>query len=320
MNLPTRDAGSSLRLKNGGEVIFVSTWRRHAAMTVLLASATFLGRGYAGEPKVVLLWPNGAPGAMGKEPADQPRLTITLPEPAKRNGTAVVICPGGGYGHLAIDHEGKQIAQWLVEHGIAAFMLEYRIAPRYHHPAPISDAQRAIRWVRANAKEFGVDPSRVGIWGFSAGGHLASTAATHFDDGNPKSADPVDRQGCRPDFAILCYPVITLKEPFAHMGSRRNLLGDSPDPALLESLCNETQVTEKTPPTFLMHTTEDKPVPPENSVLFYSALRKAGVPAELHLYEKGPHGVGLAPNDPILSSWPDRLADWLRLHGKLTKM
>lgn len=295
--------------------------RKNWTMVVtVLASMVYASGGFALESKVVLLWPQGAPGAKGTEAADQPRLTIMLPEPSKRKGTAVVICPGGGYGHLAVDHEGKQIADWLVARGISAFMLEYRIAPKYQHPAPLTDAQRALRWVRAHAKEYGVDPKRVGIWGFSAGGHLASTAATHFDGGDSQSEDPVDRESCRPDFAILCYPVITLKPPFAHMGSRKNLLGDSPSAELLESLCNETQVTSETPPTFLMHTTEDKAVPPENSILFYSALRKAGVPAELHLYEKGPHGVGLAPNDPILSSWPDRLADWLTLHGNMTDL
>lgn len=274
------------------------------------------------ERKIVLLWPEdpGAPGAKGNTPADRPTLTITLPTGAGKNRSAVVICPGGGYGNLAVLHEGAQIADWLKERGICAFMLRYRHAPGYQHPIPLGDAARAVRWVRAHAEEYGVAKDRIGIWGFSAGGHLASTLATHFDEGNPEAGDPIDRQSCRPDFAILCYPVITLKEPFVHRGSRRNLLGESADPALVESLSNETQVTERTPPTFLMHTWEDSPVPPENSILFYSALRKAKVPAELHIYEKGPHGVGLAQKDPVLSSWPERLADWLRLHGILTEM
>jgi acetyl esterase/lipase len=202
---------------------------------------------------------------------------------------------------------------------VAAFVLKYRLGPRYHHPAPLQDAQRALRTVRARAKEWNVDPGRVGIWGFSAGGHLASTAATHFDDGNADAADPIDKVGCRPDFAILCYPVITLKPPYAHAGSRKNLLGDKPDPKLLDSLCNETQVTAKTPPTFLFHTNEDSGVPPENSILFYLALRKNKVPAELHVYEKGRHGVGLASGDPILKTWPDRLDGWLRTRGLLKK-
>jgi acetyl esterase/lipase len=277
------------------------------------------------EPKVELLWPQGTPGAVGTEDRDKPTLTIYLPPVAKATGTAVVVCPGGGYGALAVDHEGKSIADWLNEHGVAAFVLKYRLGPRYHHPAPLQDAQRALRIVRARAKEWGVDPKKVGIWGFSAGGHLASTAATHFDDGKSDAADPIERVSCRPDFAILGYPVITLDGPYAHRGSRRNLLGDNPDPKLVESLCNDKQVTPQTPPTFLFHTNEDTGVPPENSILFYLALRKAKVPAELHIYEKGRHGVGLAdgknraPNDPVLTTWKERLADWLKGRGLLDK-
>ena len=219
----------------------------------------------------------------------------------------MVVCPGGGYGHLAIDHEGEQIARWLNSFGVAGFVLKYRIAPRYHHPAPLQDAQRAIRMVRSRTSEFGVMPDRVGIWGFSAGGHLAATAATHFD------------AATRPDFAILAYPVISFTTPYTHKGSLRNLLGDNPDPRLVESLSNELQVTSQTPPTFLFHTNADTGVPPENSVLFYLALRKAGVPAEMHIYQNGPHGVGLAPADLVLSSWSRRLADWMGERGLLRK-
>ena len=218
----------------------------------------------------------------------------------------MVVCPGGGYAHLAIDHEGKQIADWLTAHGIAAFVLQYRLGPRYHHPAPIDDAHQAIRYVRGHAAEFRIAPDRLGIWGFSAGGHLAATAATHFD------------AGTRPDFLILCYPVITLAPPYAHQGSRKNLLGDPADPKLVANLSNETQVTAKTPPTFLFLTDGDQAVPAENSVLFYLALRKAGVPAELHIYERGKHGVGLAQEDPVLSTWPARLQDWLKLRGYIS--
>jgi acetyl esterase/lipase len=271
------------------------------------------------EPKVELLWPHGAPGAIGSEPADQPTLTIFLPAAEKANGTAVVICPGGGYGALAVDHEGKQVAEWLNNLGVTAFMLKYRIAPRYRHPAPLQDAQRAIRTVRARASEWNVDPHRVGIWGFSAGGHLASTAGTHYDEGKAGTEDPIERVSCRPDFMILCYPVITLNPPYAHRGSRDNLLGKEADPKLVESLCNDSQVTAKTPPTFLFHTAADTGVPPENSVLFFLALRKAGVPAELHIYENGRHGVGLATQDPVLRTWPDRLAVWMKGHGLLQK-
>jgi acetyl esterase/lipase len=256
---------------------------------------------------------------VGQEEGDKPTLTIFQPPADKANGAAVVICPGGGYQWLAVDHEGKQIGDWLTAHGVTAFMLKYRIAPRYHHPAPLQDAQRALRTVRARAREWNVDPQRIGIWGFSAGGHLASTAGTHFDSGKPDAADPIERVSCRPDFLILCYPVISLEPPYAHMGSRRNLLGNEPDPKLVESLSNHTQVTAKTPPTFLFHTNGDAGVVPENSVLFYLALRKAGVPAELHIYGKGPHGVGLAQKDPVLSSWPERLAAWLNSNGFLGK-
>lgn len=268
---------------------------------------------------VELLWPDGAPGAVGMEDRDKPSITIWLPGAEVRNGAAVVVCPGGGYGGLANDHEGKQVAEWLNKKGVAAFVLKYRLGPRYHHPAPLQDAQRAMRTVRARAKEWNVDPKRVGIWGFSAGGHLASTAGTHFDDGMEGAKDAIDRVSCRPDFMILAYPVITLEPPYTHGGSRKNLLGDSPDPKLVESLCNQKQVTARTPPTFLFHTAEDKAVPIQNSEMFHDALKKAGVPCELVTYEKGVHGVGLAQKDPILSKWPDRLADWLEKQGVLKK-
>lgn len=273
----------------------------------------------AAEPQTVLLWPEGAPGAVGNEEADRPSLTIYLPPAERAVPTGVVVCPGGGYAKLAMDHEGRQVAEWLNSLGVAAFVLKYRLGPRYRHPAPLNDAKRAIRMVRSRAAEFRVAPDRIGVWGFSAGGHLASTLATHFDGGDPAAADPVERASCRPDFAILAYPVISLTTEFVHKGSRRNLLGEDPDPALLESLSSEKQVTPRTPPTFLFHTDEDKGVPAENSVLFYLALRKAGVPAELHIYERGRHGVGLAPDDPVLSSWPGRLADWLRVRGLLSR-
>jgi acetyl esterase/lipase len=266
-------------------------------------------------PEPMLLWPNGAPGAAGSEEIDKPTLTAY---PAKGPGavpTAVIVCPGGGYQHLAIVKEGSDIAVWLNHLGISAFVLKYRLGPKYHHPAELTDAQRAIRYVRAHAADYNIKPDRIGIWGFSAGGHLASSAGTHFDDGNKSASDVLDQQSSRPDFMILAYPVITLHDPLAHVGSRVNLLGKTPDPALVDQLSNETQVTAKTPPTFLFHTTEDKTVPVENSIMFYSALRKAGVPAELHIYLKGAHGVGLAPFDPILRTWPERLADWMKVQG-----
>jgi acetyl esterase/lipase len=265
-------------------------------------------------PAPELLWPNGAPGALGTADEDKPSITSYLAK--SPNGTAVIVCPGGGYQHLAMDHEGVQIAKWLNSLGISAFVLQYRLGPKYHHPVMINDAQRAIRTVRSRADALHIQPDRIGIWGFSAGGHLASTAATHFDAGNPSASDPIDRVGSRPDFAILSYAVISLGE-YAHVGSRNNLLGKEPDPKLVEDLSNDQRVTPQTPPTFLFHTSADTTVPAENSVRFYLALRKAGVPAELHIFQSGPHGVGLAPTDATLSAWSGLLANWLRERGLL---
>lgn len=287
-----------------------------AALTLLMP-AFALQSPPAAKAEVIRLWPDGAPGAVGSEELDRPSLTVYLPEASQSNGTAVVVCPGGGYGALAVDHEGKQVAKWLNSLGVTAFVLKYRLGPRYHHPAPLLDAQRAVRTVRARAAEWRIDPARIGVWGFSAGGHLASTSGTHFDPGIADSPDPIDRASSRPDFLILSYPVVTMKPPYTHAGSRNNLLGRTPDSQLVDSVCNETQVTARTPPTFLMHTNADTAVPPENSVLFYLALRKAGVPAELHIYQQGRHGVGLATKDPVLSAWPNALAAWLKANGWL---
>lgn len=272
----------------------------------------------AADPEIQLLWPQGAPDAKGDQPADRPTLTVFLPEKQKAVQTAVVICPGGGYGGLAVDYEGRDFAQWFNDFGVAGFVLEYRHRGRgYGHPAPLQDAQRAIRMVRTNAAEWNIDPQRIGIMGFSAGGHLASTAGTHFDAGNPAANDPIDRASCRPDFLILCYPVIALGEPYTHAGSQENLLGKDADPELVKSMSSEKQVTRETPPTFIIQTDEDTTVPAENSVQFYLALRRAGVPAEMHIYRKGPHGVGLAASIPETSTWPDRLKGWMRVQNLL---
>ena len=264
--------------------------------------------------QTILLWPDGAPGAQGSADEDKPSLALFPASGPNKNSTGVIVCPGGGYAHLAMDHEGVQIAAWLNNLGISAYVLKYRLGPKYHYPIELWDAQRAVRYVRSHASDFGLRADRIGIWGFSSGGHLASTVSTHF--ANPDtSADPIDRQSARPDFAILAYPVISMLDPYAHLGSRRNLLGDKPDPALTFLLSNELQVTTNTPPTFLFHTTEDQVVPVENSILYYSSLRKAGVPVEMHIYQKGSHGVGLAASDPILKTWPGHLSDWLKLQG-----
>ena len=279
---------------------------------LLCLAAPLLAQRPATEPQSFPLWKESAPGAVGNSEKVIPTLTPWLAPPERANGAAVLVCPGGGYGGLAIDHEGKQIAQWLNSLGISAFVLKYRLGPTYHHPIEIGDATRAMRTVRARAAEFHVDPNRVGIWGFSAGGHLASSLSTHWDKGDSSASDAIERASSRPDFAILSYPVITFTEPWTHQGSKRNLLGENPDRSLAAWLSSDQQVTAETPPTFLFHTDADTAVPPENSVYYYLALRKAGVPAELHIYEKGPHGVGLGWSDATLSTWPARLADWLR--------
>jgi acetyl esterase/lipase len=281
---------------------------------LILSIAVLSGQTPPAGPAPELLWPDGAPGALGTTDKDKPSITPYLAK--SPNGTAVIVCPGGGYQNLAMDHEGVQIAKWLNSLGISAFVLQYRLGPKYHHPAMINDAQRAIRTVRSRAADLHIQPDRIGIWGFSAGGHLASTAATHFDAGNASAPDPIDRVGSRPDFAILSYPVISLGE-YAHVGSRNNLLGKEPDPKLVEDLSNDLRVTPQTPPTFLFHTSADPVVPVENSVRFYLALRKAGVPAEMHIFQNGPHGVGLATTDATLSAWSGLLANWLRERGLL---
>jgi acetyl esterase/lipase len=281
--------------------------------TMMLLMGLFVSAAHAAPGVPIVLWPNGAPGAKGTEPLDVPTLTPYLAPKEKATGAAIIICPGGGYTHLA-DHEGGPVAEWLNTLGITAFVLKYRLGPRYQHPAPLLDAARAVRLVRSRAGEWSIDPERVGMLGFSAGGHLASTLGTHFDSGKPGAPDAIERLSSRPTLMVLIYPVITMREK-GHAGSRKTLLGDNPSPELIAQLSTDEQVTKDTPPTFLVHTTADPGVPVENSMLFAAALRKAGVPFELHLYERGPHGFGLASNDPILSTWPDRCAVWLGVHG-----
>lgn len=273
----------------------------------------------AAEAVTIKLWEDGAPGTPATKPQDEPILIMTPPaSQATAVPTAVIVVPGGGYGGLAMDHEGSQIAEWFNKMGFTAFILKYRMHGTGHmHPVPMMDGQRAIRTVRARAKEWNIDPNRIGVMGFSAGGHLTSTLGTHFDAGNAKSNDPIERASSRPNFLILCYPVITTATEFAHKGSIQNLLGPNPDPALLENLSNDKQVTAQTPPTFIFQTTEDKAVPAENCIAFYLALHKAGVPAEMHIFESGPHGVGLAKGRGATSKWPELCQEWLKAHGWL---
>jgi len=249
------------------------------------------------------LWPEGAPGALGTNANDIPTVTPYLPNGTNATGAAMVICPGGGYGHLAA-HEGNDYALWLNQQGVTGFVLKYRLGSQgYRHPAMLNDAARAVRWVRAHAKDYKIDPKRVGIMGSSAGGHLASTLLTHFDSGNPNATDTVERQSSRPDLGILCYAVITLGE-FTHKGSLHNLLGTNPPPELIKNLSNELQVTTNTPPCFLWTTFEDKAVPMENTLQFAEALRKNHVPFDLHIYQKGGHGMGLKDKPPFANPHP----------------
>lgn len=259
------------------------------------------------------LWPAGAPDALGTNNSDIPTLTPYLPDGTNATGAAMVICPGGGYAHLAA-HEGNDYALWLNQHGVTCFVLKYRLgSDGYHHPAMINDAARAVRWVRAHVDEFKIDAHRVGIMGSSAGGHLASTLLTHFDLGNTNATDVVERESSRPDLGILCYAVISLGE-FAHKGSKQNLLGTNITEELVKNLSNELQVTDKTPPCFLWTTFEDKTVAMENTMLFAQALRKNSVPFDLHLYEKGRHGIGLQdkPPFPHPHPWANDCLFWLK--------
>jgi acetyl esterase/lipase len=262
------------------------------------------------------LWPNGAPGALGQKDQDIPTLTVYLPPPTNFSGAAMVICPGGSYAKLA-PHEGDHYARWLNRQGIAGFVLKYRLGTNgYHHPAMWQDATRAVRTVRARATEWNIDPDRIGIMGSSAGGHLASTLLTHFDRGDRKAADPIERASSRPDLGVLCYPVITLTEPFVHRLSRTNLLGPNPSRKLIRELSNERHVTTHTPPCFLWSTADDKTVPVENSLAFASALQRAKVPLSLHLYPHGKHGLGLGTRegyDPArFLPWTRELELWLK--------
>jgi acetyl esterase/lipase len=269
--------------------------------SVIIFSSLILSRAQMQTP--IPLWPNGAPGALGTSSNDIPMLTPYLPDATNATGAAMVICPGGAYQFLA-PLEGNDYALWLNQHGITCFVLKYRLGPNgYHYPAEFQDVTRAIRWVRAHADEYKIDPQRVGIIGSSAGGHLAATLLTHFDFGDTNSADVIERQSSRPDLGILCYPVITMGE-FAHQISKDNLLGKNPAAKLVTELSNELQVKTNTPPCFIWCTGQDKSVPMENSLMFAEALRKNHVPFDLHIYQKGGHGMGLADKPPFAHPHP----------------
>jgi len=265
--------------------------------------------------QIIPLWSGAAPGAQGTDDKDTPTITAYFPRTTPAGMSAVIICPGGGYTNLAMNHEGRQVANFLNSQGIIAFVLKYRLGPKYHHPVELGDVQRAIRTLRSHSADWHIAADRIGIMGFSAGGHLAMSASTHFDAGQASAADPIDSVSSRPDFAILGYPVISLVEPWTHVGSKNALLGQNADADLARSLSGEQAVTADTPTTFIFQTNADTTVPAENAVYYFLALRKAKVPAEMHVFQNGPHGVGLAMDDPALSEWSKLLTNWLRLHA-----
>ena len=282
----------------------------------LYLSAFFLiGIAHSEEPSATILWPDGAPGAMGETDADKPALFFHPARKETATGACVIVCPGGGYRALMMSYEGHDVARWLNSIGVSAAVLRSRLAPKYQHPAPMLDVQRAVRYVRANAETYGIDPKRIGVMGFSAGGHLAGTASVHFDKGTPDAEDPVERVSSRPDFSMLVYAVISMMDGVTHSGSRANLLGENASQGLIEKMSLEKQVTKHTPPVFLFHTGGDTVVKPEHSLLYYSAMRKVEGSAELHIYRTGNHGVGLDRNEST-KSWPSLLHDWMR-HGHL---
>lgn len=281
---------------------------------VLMSGVAAAGQTAPSGQAPMLLWANGAPGAVGDADDDKPTITAYIPasNPTK---TAVIVAPGGGYTHLSMVKEGSDVAAWLNAHGVAAFVLKYRLGMKYHNPIELGDAKRAIRTVRADAAKYGIAPDHIGMWGFSAGGHLTASAGTMFDAGDASATDPIEQQSSRPDFLILSYPVITMEDPYVHKGSRTYLLGDTPTQAEMDAMSPEQHVTAQTPPTFLYTTTDDHTVPVLNSVMFYSALVKAGVPVEMHIFQHGAHGSGLGMGNPQLRLWPDLLIKWMRERG-----
>lgn len=277
---------------------------------------------FAQDTLKLYLWQAGAPLAQGTDELDKPSITVWFPAKEKATGAAVIICPGGGYVTLALDHEGKQVAKWYNEMGITAIVLRYRYGTwdhkKYAHPAPFLDVSRAMRLVRSKSKEWNINPEKIGIMGFSAGGHLASCLATMWDGGNPKASNNVDKYSSKPNFLALVYPVITFRTKHAFTFGRGVLLGENASKELIDSMSTELRVTTNTPPTFIMYTDEDE-INAMNGVLFYSALKENKVPAELHIYERGAHGYGLFPKEPSIIDWPERLKNWLKNRGGYLK-
>lgn len=307
--------------------------RRLLLSTALLPMLTL-----ADPPLDIPLWPEGVPparradapaarGALGPERLEPdgrianvsaPTLTVVPPAVDRPNGTAIILCPGGGYAYLSNAREGQQYAAWLSTLGITTFILKSRLQ-EWGHPAPLQDVLRAIRLVRSRAAEFGVAAHRIGVMGSSAGGHLAASASTLFGHADGRTGAALDAVSARPDFAVLVYPVITMMDPAAHAGSRQALLGATPGAAERALLSLEQQVGAATPPTLLLHTQGDKSVPADNSLLYFQALTRAGVPAELHVFEQGGHGIGMRDGLGTASAWPRRAEDWLRQRGLLAR-
>jgi acetyl esterase/lipase len=315
--IPNRKSVDSLWLASAAFALFLFTFATPGARAQVAPQSPAAAA--ASDPalphgQIQYLWPNGAPGAVGTEEQDKPHLEIfTGYGPAPH--TAVVVCPGGGYRSLAYPKEGTQIAEWLNIRGITAFVLTYRLTPRYHYPEPILDGYRSVRWVRSHAAEYHVAPDRIGMWGFSAGGHLVGMVGTQFDDGNPEAADPIDRVSDRPDFVISSYGGLTLQAGIAKSGAMANLFVNPPSPEERNSISPDLHVTPRTPPFFLYATTPDQSVPVLSAVVFYTALVKAGVPAEMHIFQTGPHGTALGQSNPELAEWPTLLENWLRIDG-----
>jgi len=289
----------------------------------LLFTMLFIAASLFAQDKTLKVWPNGAPNDNGmKEPEEkydgvrvrnvsEAEMYVYLPSKEKNTGAAVVICPGGGYAIEAMDHEGYEMAEWLKSKGVAGIVLKYRL-PYGHHEIPSGDARQTMRIVRANAKEWGIDPNKIGIAGSSAGGHLASTVGTVFDLGNKESKDAIEQLSCRPDFMLLLYPVISFNEAVGHMGSRKNLIGETNDWKMAKQYSNELNVTKETPPTFLILADDDKAVIPQNSVDFYLALKQNGIPAEMHIFQEGGHGFGMTKKNLPVEQWPELFYSWLK--------